>query len=349
MFKNFVPNYQNLVDAAYNRKPARIPIYDHSIDVSIMERITNKEFRSFSSKDIDTFFKHYNNFCKFMGYDAVVFEGCVTHVLPGGGALGGHKPGCISTMDDFNNYPWHKIKDLYFERFTPSFKALGNQMPEGMKAIGGVGNGVFECVQDLTGYMDLCYIAVDSPELYTSLFQKVGDVLYDIWQDFLNEFGDTYCVCRFGDDLGFHSATLLSETDVKELIVPQYKRIVSAVHDAGKPFLLHSCGAIFNVMDEIIDVAKINAKHSNEDSIAPFKQWIELYGDKIGNFGGIDTDVLCASSTVELVAYVTDIMNIAMNKNGGVAIGSGNSIPNYVDPNRYINAVNIIRAMRGDN
>ena len=31
-------------------------------------------------------------------------------------------------------------------------------MPEGMKAIGGVGYGIFECVQDLVGYEDLCYM-----------------------------------------------------------------------------------------------------------------------------------------------------------------------------------------------
>ncbi|MDR1030283.1 MAG: hypothetical protein LBL76_05370 [Treponema sp.] len=47
----------------------------------------------------------------------------------------------------------------------------------------------------------------------------------------------------------------------------------------GKPFLLHSCGCIFKVMDDLI-AARIDAKHSNEDAIAP-------YGRRIGNFGGL--------------------------------------------------------------
>ena len=46
-------------------------------------------------------------------------------------------------------------------------------------------------------------------------------------------------------------------------------------------------------MDEIISVAGINAKHSNEDQIAPYSVWTETYGDRIGNFGGLDTDALC--------------------------------------------------------
>ena len=46
-------------------------------------------------------------------------------------------------------------------------------------------------------------------------------------------------------------------------------------------------------MDDLIEKAGIDAKHSNEDQIAHFSKWVELYGERIGNFGGIDTDVLC--------------------------------------------------------
>lgn len=32
---------------------------------------------------------------------------------------------------------------------------------------------------------------------------------------------------------------------------------------------------LFDVMDDIINIAKIDAKHSNEDQIAPFPVWVE--------------------------------------------------------------------------
>ena len=38
-------------------------------------------------------------------------------------------------------------------------------------------------------------------------------------------------------------------------------------------------------MDDVIALG-IDAKHSNEDVIAPFERWIELYGDRIGLLGG---------------------------------------------------------------
>lgn len=347
----FEPNYQYVVDAAYNRRPQRLPLYEHIISDKIMERILGKEFAPLlgqSDAANREYFANYCGFCKQMGYDVVMFEGCVTTVLPDGGALGGHKPGVIQNRADFEAYPWDTIEKLYFDYAAPLFSALQEEMPDGMRAIGGVGNGVFECVQDLVGYTQLCYLSVDDPELYEALFQKVGDLLCRIWSRFLTEFPDLYCVCRFGDDLGFKSATLLPTEDVIRLIVPQYKRIIDIVHQHGKPFLLHSCGCIFDVMDELIATAGIDAKHSNEDQIAPFSAWIDRYGGRIGNFGGIDTDVLCDISKVDVADYVTELYQTMRAKEGGVALGSGNSIPDYVSPDRYVQAVETVRQLRGE-
>jgi uroporphyrinogen decarboxylase len=265
--------------------------------------------------------------------------------MPGSGSLGGHKEGVIKTRADFDAYPWDQIPTLYFERFSPYFRAFGETLPPGMKGIGGVGNGIFECVQDITGFQELCYIKADDEDLYRDLFVKVGDMLYAVWDRFLKEFGDFFCVCRFGDDLGYKSNTLLDAEDIRKHIIPRYKRIIDLIHSAGKPFLLHSCGCIFNVMDDLI-AAGIDAKHSNEDVIAPYSRWIDSYGSRIGNFGGLDTDVLCASSKVDLASYTTDVFRLLEAKGRGTAIGSGNSIPDYVDPGRYSLMLETVRALR---
>lgn len=243
----FSPNYHNLVSAARNIEVKRFPLYEHIICAEIMEEITGKKFAHLwngDDRDLDEYFKNYCNFFKDMGYDAVSFECCIGGIMPGSGALGGHIKGVIQDREDFEAYPWDSICDLYFAEYSRYFEALRRNMPEGMKAVGGVGNGIFECVQDLVGYEDLCYMRVDDEELYADMFKKVGQTNLGIWKRFLKEFGDIYCVCRFGDDLGFKSAPLLPSDDIREHIIPQYKAIVEAVHEAGKPFLLHSCGCI---------------------------------------------------------------------------------------------------------
>ena len=170
-------------------------------------------------------------------------------------------------------------------------------------------------------------------------------MLAAIWERFLKEFGGLFCVCRFGDDLGFKSNTILDADDIRGLIIPQYRRVIGLIHKAGKPFLLHSCGCIFDVMDDLI-AAGIDAKHSHEDEIAPYSRWISEYGSRIGNFGGLDTGVLCDSSHVDVAAYTSEVFALCRAKGHGVAIGSGNSIPDYVSPDRYSLMLETVQKLR---
>ena len=345
----FQPDYQNVVKAATNIEVERIPLYEHIIDPVVMERVTGKKFadlRNGDDRDLDEFFRNYCQFFKDMGYDTVSYEECIGPIMPGSGALGGHIKGVIQEREDFEKYPWDELPDRYFEICGRYFEALRRNMPEGMKAIGGVGNGIFECVQDLVGYEDLCYMRVDDPELYHDMFFKIGENNLKIWQRFLKEYGDIYCVCRFGDDLGFKSATLLPDDDIRELILPQYRNIIQAVHDSNHPFLLHSCGCIFSVMEDIIATG-INAKHSNEDQIARFPVWVEKYGDRIGNFGGIDTDCVCRLDPQAMFEYIDDVVSKCKG-HGGFAFGSGNSIPDYVPTEGFLAMNDAIRRIRGE-
>lgn len=349
--KHFVPDYNNIIQAARNISPNRLPLYDHNIDEPFVSKYLCRELGKLladgTAESIAEYFREYCGFCCKMGYDAVSFEYCIGPVMPGSGSLGGHKPGVIKNRKDFDNYPWETLEELYFKKSGIYFEMLRKQLPPGMKAVGGAGNGVFECVQDIVGYENLCMIAFDDPELYRLLFENAGQVSSRIWKRFLDNFADMFAVCRFGDDLGYKTSTLLSVQDIKKHIIPQYKQIVDIVHSYDKPFLLHSCGFIFDVMDDIIEIAGIDAKHSNEDAIAPFEEWTKKYGDKIGNFGGIDMDVLCRNTSDEIRAYTFNVLEKTSHC-GGVAWGSGNSIPYYVPVEGYLAMNKAIREFRGE-
>jgi uroporphyrinogen decarboxylase len=347
----FVPDYNHIVNAARNLCPERIPLYEHGVSLNIIKAITgrniDKLYDIVQVHQLRKLMTSYNHFWKQMGYDAVVWEVGITSVMPGNGALGAHLPGTIKNRRDFDEYPWDTIEKRYFDRWSTHFEILRETMPEGMKAIGGPGNGVFECIQDVVGYEHLCMLKVDDPKLYDDLFKAAGDMSVAIWKRFLNEYSDIYAVCRFGDDLGYKSSTMLSSKDIREKIIPQYKRIVDLVHAAGKPFILHSCGNIFEVMDDLIKVAGIDGKHSNEDAIAEFSTWVEKYGGKISNFGGIDVDILCRKTPKEIQQYTLWLLEDTKDR-CGIAYGSGNSIPDYVPVEGYLAMINTIREYRGD-
>lgn len=331
-----------------NRRPERLPLYEHIISPRFMERILDIEFASLEAgthTEFLEFFRHYCGFFRQMTYDVVSYEVCITEILPGHGALSGGRPGPIQTRADFNAYPWDDLTDLYVRHAQPRFDALAESLPGGMLAVGGVGNGVFEISEDLVGLEYLPFMQVDDPELYTDLFQNIGDTMCAIWTAFIARYQDIFVVCRFGDDLGFKSSLLTNPRTVRDHIIPQYRRIISIIHGAQKPFLYHSCGCIFEVMPDLIALG-INAKHSNEDAIAPFDRWISDYGRQIGLLGGFDMDFLCTRGEEEVYRTVLESGARFRASARGYALGSGNSIPDYVPPENYLAMVRAAQAIR---
>jgi len=345
---DFQPDYRHMLCVLSNHRPDRLPIYEHVISPVIMEKILGISFAELQNgddEDLKEFFSQYCRFYKQTGYDTVSFSIDFTSILPGHGAIRGGKPGPIQTRQDFEKYPWDQLPAIFWQSAERKFEMLGKCLPEGMKAIGGIGNGVFEISEDLAGLEYLSYMLVDNPPLVADLYRKIGDLMLQMWEAFLCRFGRYYAVCRFGDDLGFKTGTLVSPSTIKEYIIPQYRRIIPSIHSTGKPFLWHSCGNIFEVMDAVIETG-IDAKHSNEDAIAPFDRWISLYGERIALLGGIDINLLCQGSPSEIAARTFEDGLRFRSQAKGYALGSGNSIPDYVPVEGYLAMLEGARKIR---
>jgi hypothetical protein len=85
-------------------------------------------------------------------YDAFWYEALVCEVFPGHGAIRGGMKGPIQNRADFERFPWDEIPTIFRKKYTPHFEAIRKVMPEGMKAYGGCGYGIFEASEDLVGY-----------------------------------------------------------------------------------------------------------------------------------------------------------------------------------------------------
>ena len=348
--KKFEPDYTQLVDAAYNREASRLPLYEHGFDFGVVEKIIGEPVVPLLHGTYADKVEAYRRIARCgiqLGYDCIPFEYCVTQLVQNGAALMGHAPAIINTMVDVEAYPWDKKCAEYVACFDESFCALREALPEGMKAVGGIGNGVFEIIQDFVPFQELAFLQVDEPETYEALFKKIGDLLVELWTWLLKNHADSFAICRFGDDLGFRSSTLIQPDAIRKHILPQYKRVVDLVHLFNKPFLLHSCGKIYDVMDDIIDGVGIDAKHSNEDAIDTFDVWVARYGDRIGNFGGIEMNIMTLNTPEEVKAYVRTLLP-KIEGHGGIAIGTGNQISSYTEPANWIAMTEAVREWRGE-
>jgi uroporphyrinogen decarboxylase len=193
-------------------------------------------------------------------------------------------------------------------------------------------DGVLETVIKLVGYERLCYLAIDDPALVEDVFTEVGTRLVRY---------HTLCARQQGigamvssDDWGFKSQTMLPPTMLRKYVFPWHKQIAEAIHAAGHPAMLHSCGRVMPVMDDIVDDMRFDGKHSYEDTICSVEEMYELYHERIAILGGIDMDFLCRSTPEKVHARSKAMLERAAGR-GGYALGAGNSIPEYVPMENY--------------
>ena len=342
----FEPDYRHILQVLFNERPSRLPLYEHNIDLPFIEKYLGKEI-PFGNKVID-FEEHYRKvigFWKDNEYDAFSYEALVCEVFPGHGAIRGGIKGPIQNRSDFERFPFDDIPTLFWEKYTPHFEAIRKVIPAGMKAYGGCGYGIFEASEDLVGFEYLCLMQYEDPELFADLYQKIGDLYVKLWTEVIKRYSDIYVFFRMGDDLGFKLSTLIEPDTIRAFILPQYKRIIDMVHTNGKKFLLHSCGNIFAIMDDLIDTG-IDAKHSNEDQIAPFDKWIGLYNNRIGLFGGFDLNLLILSRYDDIYKEVLEQGTRYRKIAKGYGLGSGNSIPGYIPVEGYQAMIDAAKEIR---
>ncbi len=237
--------------------------------------------------------------------------------------------GLITDRASFEAYRWPDPDRPNYSRLT----ALAEDLPAGMKIITQGPCGVLENVIQIVGYETICFILADDPALARDIFDAVGSRLvryYEICASY-----ETVGALIGNDDWGFKTQPMLSPADMRRYVIPWHKRIVEAIHAAGKPAILHSCGNLASLTDDIIDDIGYDGKHSYEDIIEPVEDAYERLNGRIAVLGGIDLDFICRS-TPEQVRRRSEAMLERAAGRGGYALGTGNSVPEYVPQENYL-------------
>src|SRR5690606_9474671 len=123
--------------------------------------------------------------------------------------------------------------------------------------------------------------------------------------------------------------TMIAPDDLRKYFFPYHKRIAQLAHEHGKVYVLHACGNLEAVLDDLIDDVGIDAKHSFEDAIMPVTEFKARYGRRVGVVGGLDIGFLSRASEGEVRARVRHTLESCM-PGGGYLLGTGNSVANYI-------------------
>lgn len=350
LIENPVPDFSRLEKVLRNEgEPDRVPFIELFADAEVMAALVGEPIRrddyrdpaagdrSQTNRALDRIIKYWYH----MGYDYMTV-GCplVFHITWHGSQDTAALPkeerrwvdeqqGVIKSWEDFERYPWPDPVDV--DHYAMEYVA--RHLPDGMKIIFMGPGGQLENMMWLMGMVNLAMNLKDDPALVKAVSQKVGEMLVGIWNTVAGM--DRVGAMWLGDDMGFKTGTLLSPDHLREYVFPWQKKLVEITHAHGLPFLLHSCGNLAAIMDDLIDNVGIDAKHSYEDVIMPVTEAKERYGERIAILGGIDVNVLCRSTEEEVRSYVRHVLDACM-PGGGYALGTGNSVANYIPLQNYV-------------
>ena len=245
--------------------------------------------------------------------------------------------GClISDWETFEAYKWQEPKPFGVK----TLDICAPDLPHGMKFVVFGVDGVLENTVKLTGYDNLCVMIYDEPELAKQIFYNVGNRLARYYE--MAAAHDSVCAILADDDWGFKTQTMLSPQHMREFIFPWYKKVADSSHAYGKPVILHSCGNLAEVIDDIIDGIGIDAKHSFEDNIMPVEDVYEMYKGRLAIIGGIDMDFM-AKAKPEAVRARCEAMLDRASGTGGYALGTGNSVPDYIPDENFYAMIDVVR------
>ena len=327
------PDFTRLRDAVLRAgRSDRLPFLELFADVEIVEAVLGRPWRTDEDK-VEFYYR--------LGYDSVpvgigLAFGAPRKSAPNTAPLAGRDRSWVSddvcpihSREDFERYPWPDPDAVPVMDYIESTTRF---LPEGMGILLQSG-GVLENVMWLMGYTAFAQALYDDPDLIADVFEAVGSRIIRVFERAIDcpHIGGVF----FGEDMGFKTATLVAPEHLRKYHFPYLKRLVDLTHAHGKFFILHSCGNLSAVMDDLIDYVGIDAKHSFEDAIMPVAEFKRIYGHRIGVVGGVDVDALARMETPELRKYVRRILDECV-PGGGYVLGSGNSVANYVRVENYL-------------
>jgi uroporphyrinogen decarboxylase len=280
---------------------------------------------------------------RFLGYDYVVagpegldmpmnlhpVEDTAAAKRAGGRQYMDEHRGPITTWAEFDAYPWPDPGAAS----TRALEWYHEHLPDDMCIIGGLTGHFAENLTWLMGYETLCLSLYDQRDLVQAIADRCLELDRQVVARLL-EFERVRLIWG-SDDMGFRSGPLISPKDMRALVLPGHRALAQLAHDAGRPYLLHSCGNLAAIMEDLIEEVKIDARHSFEDTILDVREAKRLWGDRIALLGGIDLDFLCRADEEGVRQRVRETLEVCQ-PGGGYCLGTGNSVANYGPVENYL-------------
>jgi len=237
--------------------------------------------------------------------------------------------GPIRTEDDLRRF---SPPDPDADCRTASLRSAVERF-KGQRAIVFLTHDGFEFPHYLRGGMDRLFMDyIENPGLAHALAEMTLDYKIRLMRRAVEAGADAVVS---GDDYAGREAPLMSPDHFREFTLPSLRKSVEAAHDLGVPFIKHTDGNIWPILEMMVD--------AGIDAIDPLEPIAGMdigrvkreYGDRIALIGNVDCTELLPNGKPEEVEEAVKETIAKAAPGGGYVLASSNSIHPAVRPENY--------------
>jgi uroporphyrinogen decarboxylase len=144
---------------------------------------------------------------------------------------------------------------------------------------------------------------LENPEVYEAVNDRIVDFYLRANRIFFENTKHRLNAVLIGNDVGSQRALMISPNMVRKFVIPGCKMLVDQAHEYGVKVIYHSCGAIADVIPDLIK-AGVDAIHPIQ-TLAHGMSAAELqpkFGGKVSFCGGIDVQALLVKGSPEEIS-----------------------------------------------